>query len=88
MRPFPPSWSTGWSQSRTRTSPRTSTTARTSAMSRRLPWLRGFGESAVRLGYEGCGAAHSDVLAAGLTLLPWSVAMAQSSWAAGAWLVS
>ncbi|WP_171115766.1 MULTISPECIES: hypothetical protein [unclassified Streptomyces] len=30
---------------------------------------------------------HSDALTAGLTLLPWSVAMALSSWAAGAWLV-
>lgn len=30
---------------------------------------------------------HSDVLTAGFTLLPWSVAMALSSWAAGAWLV-
>ncbi|WP_438484803.1 MFS transporter [Streptomyces sp. S186] len=30
---------------------------------------------------------HSDVLTAGYTLLPWSVAMALSSWAAGAWLV-
>ncbi|MFF4602355.1 MFS transporter [Streptomyces sp. NPDC001339] len=30
---------------------------------------------------------HSDVLAAGFTLLPWSVAMALSSWAAGSWLV-
>ncbi|GGS08491.1 MFS transporter [Streptomyces aureoverticillatus] len=30
---------------------------------------------------------HRDVLAAGFTLLPWSVAMALSSWAAGAWLV-
>ncbi|QKV90681.1 MFS transporter [Streptomyces sp. NA02950] len=30
---------------------------------------------------------HSDVLAAGFTLLPWSVAMALSSWTAGAWLV-
>ncbi|MEV5434669.1 MFS transporter [Streptomyces sp. NPDC052682] len=30
---------------------------------------------------------HRDVLSAGFTLLPWSAAMALSSWAAGAWLV-
>lgn len=30
---------------------------------------------------------HTDVLTAGFTLLPWSFAMALSSWAAGAWLV-
>ncbi len=30
---------------------------------------------------------HSDVLTAGFTLLPWSVAMALSSWVAGTWLV-
>ncbi|MFE9451982.1 MFS transporter [Streptomyces sp. NPDC006739] len=30
---------------------------------------------------------HRDVLSAGFALLPWSAAMALSSWAAGAWLV-
>ncbi|GGM17194.1 hypothetical protein GCM10010129_71730 [Streptomyces fumigatiscleroticus] len=31
---------------------------------------------------------HRDVLSAGFTLLPWSTAMALSSWVAGTWLVS